>query len=80
VSAIVVDDVSEPEVPVIVTITGPPTVAVPVAVSVRTLELVAGFVPNEAVTPLGKPLAASVTLPVNPLAGMIVMVSVMLLP
>jgi hypothetical protein len=80
VSATVVVAVSEPEVPVIVTVTGPPTVAVPVAVSVNTLDPVAGFVPNDAVTPLGKPLAERVTLPEKPFAGVTVMVSVLLLP
>lgn len=80
VSAMVVDAVSKPEVPVIVTVTGPPTVAVPAAVSVSTLDPVAGFVPNDAVTPLGKALAESVTLPENPFAPEIVTVSVLLLP
>ena len=79
VSAIVVDAVSEPEVPVIVTVTGPPTAAVLVAVSVSALDPAAGFVPNEAVTPLGNPLAESVTLPVNPFAAVTVIVSVLLL-
>jgi hypothetical protein len=80
VSAKVADAVNEPEVPVIVTVAGPPTAAVPVAVSVRTLDPVAGFVPNDAVTPLGKPLVERVTTPVNPLAGFTVTVSVLLLP
>ena len=43
-----------------------PVVAVLLAVSVSTLVPVVGLVPNAAVTPLGKPLAASVTAPVNP--------------
>ena len=64
----------------IVTVVGPPTVAVLDAVSVSTLDPVAGFVPNDAVTPLGKPLAERVMLPVNPFAGLTVMVSVLLLP
>jgi hypothetical protein len=80
VSATVAVAVNEPEVPVIVTVTGPPTVAVLAAVSVTTLDPVAGFVPNDAVTPLGSPLAERVTLPVNPFAGFTVMVSVLLLP
>ena len=80
VSAMVVVAVSEPDVPVIVTVVGPPTVAVPVAVSVNTLDPVAGFVPNDAVTPLGKPLAERVTLPENPFAPDTVIVSVLLLP
>lgn len=79
VSAMVVEAVSVPEVPVMV------IVAVPVAaeldaVSVSTLEPVVGFVPKTAVTPLGRPLAARVTLPVNPFAPVIVMVSAVLLP
>jgi len=41
---------------------------------------VAGFVPNAAVTPLGRPVAASVTLPVNPPASMTEIVSMPLLP
>ena len=80
VSAMVVDAVIDPEIPVIETVTGPPTVAVLDAVSVNTLEPVAGFVPNDAVTPLGKPLAERVTLPENPFAPEIVIVSVLLLP
>jgi len=54
-----------PEVPVIVTV-DVPVVAVLLAVNVSTLVPVVGFVPNAAVTPLGKPEAAKVTLPVNP--------------
>ena len=54
-----------PEVPVIVTV-DVPVVAVLLAVNVSTLVPVVGFVPNAAVTPLGKPEAARVTLPVNP--------------
>jgi hypothetical protein len=80
VSAMVVDAVSAPEVPLMVTVTGPPTVAVLVAVSVSTLDPVVGLVAKPAVTPLGNPLAARVTLPLNPFAGVTVMVSVLLLP
>jgi hypothetical protein len=54
-----------PELPVIVTI-DVPAVAVLLAANVSTLLPVAGFVPNAAVTPLGKPDTASVALPVNP--------------
>jgi hypothetical protein len=64
-----------PQVPVMVTVTVP-VVAVPLAVNVRTLELVVGFVPNAAVTPVGKPDAVSVTLLLNPLVGLTVMVLV----
>ena len=65
VRAIEVVAVRLPEVPVIVTVAAP-VVAVLLAVSVSTLVPVVGFVPNAAVTPLGRPDAASVTLPVNP--------------
>jgi hypothetical protein len=51
-----------------------PAVAVPLAVSVKTLVAVVGFVPNEGVTPLGKPAAERVTLPVKPLCGVTVTV------
>jgi len=57
-----------------------PVVAVALAVSVSTLVLVAGFVPNVAVTPAGSGDADSVTFPVNPLAGLIVIVLVPFAP
>src|SRR5580692_5601590 len=79
VSAIVVLAVVLPDVPVMVTVAAP-VVAVLVAVSVSTLLPVVGFVPNVAVTPLGRPEAASVTLPVNPPTSVTVIVSVALLP
>jgi hypothetical protein len=79
VTATVVDSPNVPEVPVIVTVTGPPTVAVLVAVSVIALEpAVAGLGLNAAVTPLGRPEAEKVTLLVNPLTGVTVMVSMLL--
>jgi len=68
-----------PEVPVMVTV-DEPVVAVLLAVRVSTLVPVVGFVPNDAVTPLGRPEAASVTLPVNPPTSVTVMVLVPLLP
>jgi hypothetical protein len=80
VRAMVVVAVSVPEVPVMVTVTGPPAVAVFVAVSVSTLELVAGLMAKDAVTPLGRPLAARVTAPLNPPSSFTVMVSVVLPP
>lgn len=79
VSASVVVAVRLPEVPVMVTV-DVPVVAVALAVSVSTLVPVVGFVPNAAVTPLGRPDAASVTLPVNPPASVTVMVLVPLPP
>jgi hypothetical protein len=79
VSAIVVLAVRLPEVPVMVTV-DVPAVAELLAVSVRTLDAVVGLVPNKAVTPLGKPDAARVTLPMNPFRSATVTVSVPLLP
>ncbi len=64
-----------PEIPVIVTLTVP-VVAVLLAVNVSRLVLVAGFVPNAAVTPEGTPDALSVTLPVKLLVGFIEIVLV----
>jgi hypothetical protein len=68
-----------PEVPVIVTVAAP-VVAVLLAVRVSVLVEVAGLVPNVAVTPLGNPEAASVTLPENPPTSVTVIVLVPLLP
>lgn len=76
---IVVVAVKLPEVPVIVIVLVP-GVAVLATVSVSTLVLVVGLVTNAAVTPVGRPDAASVTLPVNPLTSVTVMVSVALAP
>jgi hypothetical protein len=74
---VVADNV--PDVPVIVTVEDP-VVAVLLADRVSTLLPVVGFVPNEAVTPLSKPDAASVTLPVNPPTSVTLIVLVPLLP
>jgi hypothetical protein len=79
VRASVVVAVRLPDVPVIVTV-DVPVVAVALAVSVSTLVPVVGLVPNVAVTPLGRPDAASVTLPANPFRSFTVMVLVPLLP
>lgn len=79
VSAIVVVALSDPEVPLIV-IVEVPAVAETATVKVTTLVVVAGFVPKAAVTPVGKPVAANVTLPANGLTSVIVMVSVPLAP
>lgn len=68
-----------PEVPVMVTV-AVPVVAVLLAVSVSTLLPVVGLVAKAAVTPLGRPEAASVTSPVKPPVGFTVMVLVPLLP
>ena len=79
VRAIVVVAVRLPEVPVIV-IVDEPVLAVLLAVSVSTLELVEEAGLNAAVTPLGRPLALNATLPVNPPASVTEIVSVALLP
>lgn len=78
-SASFVVAVKLPEVPVIVTVADP-VVAVLLAVRVSTLVPVVGFVANAAVTPLGRPDAARVTLPVNPPTSVTVIVLVPLLP
>jgi hypothetical protein len=68
-----------PEVPVMV-IVAAPVVAVLLAVSVNVLVVVAGFVLNDAVTPLGNPDADKLTLPLNPFCGVIVIVLAPLVP
>ena len=75
VSEMVVVAVRLPEVPVMVTV-AVPVVAVLLAVSDSVLVEVVGFVPNVAVTPLGRPEAASVTLPENPPTSVTVIVLV----
>jgi len=80
VRAIVVVAIRLPDVPVMVTVVGPPTAAEALAVSVSTLVEVVGFVANAAVTPLGRPDAASVTLPVKPPTSVTVIVLVPMLP
>ena len=62
-----------PETPVTVTATVP-VAAVALAVNVRLLVAVVGFVPNAAVTPVGRPEALRVTLPAKPPIGFTVMV------
>lgn len=63
-----------PEVPVIVTAVFPAAAAL-VAVSVSTLVPDVGFVPHDAVTPLGSvDVTARVTFPVNPPASVTVIV------
>lgn len=57
-----------------------PILAPQLAVSVRTLLLAAGLVPNVAVTPLGRPDAVRVTVPVNVPKSVTVTVSVKLPP
>jgi len=79
VSATLVVALRLPEVPLMVTV-AVPVLAVPLAVSVSTLLPVVGFVPNAAVTPLGNPDAARVTLPLNPFWSVTIMVDVPELP
>jgi hypothetical protein len=79
VSAMGADPVSDPETPLIVTVAAP-VVAVLLAVSVITLAPVAGLVPKLAFTPLGSPLAVSVTPPVIPPNSVTTMVSELLNP
>ena len=64
-----------PDTPVMV-ITEGPTDAESLAVNVRTLVAVVGFVPNAAVTPVGKPVAESVTSELKPLVALTVIVLV----
>jgi hypothetical protein len=77
---IVVVCVKLPEVPVMLTVVGPPVVAVAPAVKVSVLLLVAGLGLNAAVTPLGKPDAERVTLPLKPFDGVMLIVLVPWLP
>lgn len=79
VSVIVVVCVKLPDVPVTVTLTVP-VAAVLLTVNVSALVFVAGFGLNAAVTPLGKPEADRLTLPVNPFDGVMAMVLEPLLP
>ena len=76
---IVVVFVKLPEVPVIVTVTVP-IVAVLLAVSVKVLAVVAGFGLKDEVTPLGRPDADRLTLPLKPFCGVTVIVLVPLAP
>ena len=75
VSARVVVATRLPEVPVMVTV-AVPVVAVELSVKLSVLVEVVGFGLNDAVTPLGKPDAARVTLPLNPPTSVTVMVLV----
>jgi hypothetical protein len=79
VRAIVVVCVRPPDVPVIVTVTLP-VVAVLLAVSVSVLVLVVLPGMKDGVTPLGRPEADKLTLPVKPFCGVTVIVLVPLFP
>jgi hypothetical protein len=72
--------VKVPEVPVMVTVVDVPVVAVASAVSVNVLVLVVLLGLKEAVTPLGRPEADKLTLPVKPFCAVTVIVLVPLLP
>jgi hypothetical protein len=76
---IVVEFVKLPEVPVMVTV-AEPVLAVALAVSVNALVVRAGFGLNDAVTPLGRPDADRLTLPLKPFCGVIVMVLALFAP
>src|SRR5271166_325288 len=76
---IVVVCVKLPDVPVMVTVTVPVAAVAP-AVRVSVLLLVAGLGLNAAVTPLGKPDAERVTLPLKPFDGVMVIALVPWLP
>jgi hypothetical protein len=76
VSAIVVVAVRLPDVPVMVTVAVPWEAPAP-AVRVSVLVAAVGFGTKAAVTPVGKPVAARVTLPVNPPASVTVMTLVL---
>ena len=76
---IVVSFVWLPDVPVMVTV-AVPTVAVSLAVSVSMLAELASFGLKDAVTPLGKPEADKVTLPLKPFWSLTVIVIVPLEP
>jgi len=75
----VVNEVNEPDVPVIVTV-AEPRLAVLLTVSVRTLVPFVGLAENTAVTPRGSPDAARFTLPANPFRAVTVIVEVPLAP
>jgi hypothetical protein len=75
----VVVSVKLPEIPVIVTV-DVPVVAVGLAVRVSVLVVVVGFGLNPAVTPLGRPEALNVTLPLKPFCGVTVIVLVPFAP
>ena len=71
--------VKPPDVPVMVAVTVP-VAAVLLAVSVNVLVLAVLLGLNEAVTPLGRPEADKLTLPLKPFCGLTVMVLAPLAP
>jgi len=79
VSETVVLFVKLPDTPVTVTVTVP-VVAVLLAVSVKVLLLAVLLGLNDAVTPLGRPDADRLTLPLKPFCGVTVMVLALFVP
>lgn len=79
ISAIVVVFDKFPQLPAIVTTTGPKS-AVELAANVRVLVFAAGFGLNVALTPLGRPEATKLTLLLKPLCGLTVIVLLPLVP
>ena len=79
VRVMVVVRVKVPDVPVMVTVTVP-VVAVPLAVSVSVLVVEVGLGLNDDVTPLGRPEADKLTLPLKPFCGATVIALVPLFP
>ncbi len=79
VTATIAADEIVPLVPVMVTCEVPAATEL-LAVKVTVLDPVAGSVPNVAVTPVGSPVAARVTEPVNPLEALTVTVAPALPP
>jgi hypothetical protein len=75
----VVVAVGTPEAVPVMVIVYVPVVAALVAANVSTLVEVVGLVPYVTDTPLGRPVAASVTLPLNGLTSVTVMLSLPLL-
>ena len=71
--------VKPPDMPVTVTV-AVPVAAVLLAVSVNLLVLAVLVGLNDAVTPLGRPVADKLTLPVKPFCGVTVMVLAPLAP
>jgi len=71
--------VKPPDIPVMVT-EAVPVAAVPLAVRVNVLVLVVLLGLNDAVTPLGRPDADKLTLPLKPFCGVTVMVLTPLAP
>ena len=79
VKVIVLVFIKLPDEPVIVTV-AVPVVAVLLVANVNVLVMVAGFGLNDALTPLGRPEADKLTLPLKPFCGVTVIMLVPVLP